>query len=148
MRKLNLDIVRVTGIVLLCTAFMPPSVMSGDFDFSKTLNCTFDNLIECIPTGECVKVKPAEVNLPDTIFIDYAKKTIATKEGGIKRTSLIENRKYIDGKLIVQGAEDGREDQQDGLGWTISVNDSTGKMTATGSGDEVAFVLFGSCTPE
>lgn len=146
MRKLGIGI--VTGSVLLCIAFMPPTVMAGDFDGSKPLNCTLDETIECLPEKECVKVKPAEVNLPETIFIDYANKTIATKEEGIKRTSPIENRKHIDGKLIVQGAEDGSADRQDGLGWTIAVNDSTGKMVATGSGNDVGFVLFGSCKPE
>lgn len=148
MRKLNLNIVRVTGILLLYIVFMPIAVMAGDFDGSKPLQCTFEETLECLPGGECSKVKPAEVNLPNTIFIDYANKTVATKEEGIKRTSPIENRKLIDGKLIVQGAEDGRADQKDGLGWTIAVNDSTGTMVATGSGNDVGFVLFGSCKPE
>lgn len=148
MRKLNADIVKLTGIALLCIAIMPLSIMAGDFDGSKPLHCTLEETIECLPGGECVKVKPAEVNLPDTIFIDYEKKTIATKEGDIKRTSPIENRKRIDGKMIIQGAEDGRADQKDGIGWTIAVNDSTGKMVVTGSGNDVGFVLFGSCKPE
>ena len=149
MSKLNMDIIKVTGIVFLCIGIiMPLSVMAGDFDGSKPLHCTLEETVECLPGGECTKVKPAEVNLPDTILIDYAKKTIATKEDGIKRTSPIENRKHIDGKLIIQGAEDGRADQQDGLGWTIAVNDSTGKMVATGSGNDVGFVMFGSCTPQ
>lgn len=148
MRKLNIDIVKLTGIALLCIAIMPLSVMAGDFDGSKPLHCTLVDTVECLPGGECTKVKPAEVNLPATIFIDYEKKTIATKEGGIKRTSIIENMEQIDGKLIIQGAEDGREDQKDGLGWTIAVNHSTGTMVATGSGNDVGFVMFGSCTPE
>ena len=148
MRKVNIDRVRVMGIIVLCLAAIPLSVMAGDFDGSKPLYCTLEETIECLPGGECIKVKPAEVNLPDTIFIDYANKTIATKEEGIKRTSHIENRKHIDGKLIVQGAEDGRKEQKDGLGWTIAVNDSTGKMVVTGSGNDVAFVLFGACKPE
>ena len=148
MRKLNTDIVKLTGIALLCIAFMPLTVMASDFDGSKPLHCTLDETIECLPGGECEKVKPAEVNLPDTIIIDYEKKTIATKEGDIKRTSPIENRKHIDGKLIIQGAEDGSKDQKDGIGWTIAVNDSTGKMVVTGSGNDVGFVLFGSCKPE
>jgi hypothetical protein len=148
MKKINRDIFKVTGIALLCIAIMPLSVMAGDFDGSKPLHCTLVDTIECLPGGECTKVTPAEVNLPDTILIDYEKKNIIVKEGDNKRASIIENMKHIDGKLIIQGAEDGVKEQRDGLGWTIAVNDSTGKMVATGSGDDVGFVIFGSCTPE
>ena len=148
MKKIDMDIVRVTGIALLCIAIIPLSVMAGDFDGSKPLHCTLVDTIECLPGGNCQKVDPAEVNLPGTILIDYAKKSITVKEGDNKRASTIENMEHIDGKLIIQGAEDGVKEQRDGLGWTIAVNDSTGKMVATGSGDDVGFVIFGSCTPE
>ena len=148
MKKIDMDIVRVTGIALLCIAIIPLSVMAGDFDGSKPLHCTLVDTIECLPGGECTKVTPSAVNLPDTILIDYEKKRIAVKGVDNKRTSIIENWEHIDGKLIIQGAEDGDKEQRDGLGWTISVNDSTGKMVATGSGDDVGFVMFGSCKPE
>jgi len=148
MKKIDIKIVRVMGIALLCIAIMPFSIMAGDFDGSKAIQCTLVDTIECLPGGECTKVTPAEVNLPDTIFIDYAKKSISVKKGDNKRTSIIENMEKIDGKLIIQGAEDGVKDQRDGLGWTIAVNDSTGKLVVTGSGDDVGFVIFGSCKLE
>ena len=87
------------------------------------------------------------VNFPDFLNIDFKKKRItATKGGAIQRTSKIENRENVDGKLIVQGAEDGLEGVKDGLGWSIAINESNGKMVLTGSGDEVGFVVFGACT--
>jgi hypothetical protein len=105
--------------------------------------------VQCVPGGECTEIEPEEVNLPDFLVINFKKKIItATKEGGLQRTSPIENRKLIDGKLIVQGAEDGVEGVKDGLGWTIAINESTGKMVLTGSGDDVGFVFFGACTPQ
>jgi hypothetical protein len=51
----------------------------------------------------------------------------------------------IDGKLILQGAEDGIEDVRDGIGWTAAISESTGKFIFTASGEEVAFVVFGAC---
>jgi hypothetical protein len=47
----------------------------------------------------------------------------------------------------MQGAEDGIEGVRDGLGWTLAIAEETGNMVLTGSGDEVAFVVFGACTP-
>ena len=132
-------------ILFLCT---PLHVFAaGVFDGSKPLNCAMMDVIECVPEGGCQEVTPQSVNFPDFLRIDFKKKRITeSKEGAIRRTSKIENRELIDGKLILQGAEDGIEGVKDGLGWSIAISQSTGKMVLTGSGDEVGFVVFGACT--
>ncbi|MCP4148938.1 MAG: hypothetical protein GY757_14420, partial [bacterium] len=48
---------------------------------------------------------------------------------------------------IIQGAEDGYESVRDGLGWTIAIAESSGKVVMTASGEQVAFVVFGACLP-
>jgi len=45
----------------------------------------------------------------------------------------------------LQGAEDGIEGVIDGLGWSLSISEDNWDMVLTGSGDEVGFVIFGSC---
>ena len=52
---------------------------------------------------------------------------------------------YLDGKLVLQGADDGLEDVRDGAGWTMSINESTGEMVMTTAGDGFAVVVFGAC---
>jgi hypothetical protein len=149
MSKLKMNIVKVIGITLLCLGIMPLSIMAGDFDGSKPLYCALMDTVQCLPGGECQEVEAEEVNLPNFLVIDFKKdKITTTKVRGNKRTSKIENKKLVDGKLIVQGAEDGAEGVKDGLGWSIAINDTTGKMVLTGSGDGVGFVFFGACTPE
>ena len=64
----------------------------------------------------------------------------------IKKNSSIENLEKIDGKVIIQGAEDGIEGVRDGLGWSLALAEDTGQMVLTASGDEVGFVMFGACT--
>ncbi len=54
----------------------------------------------------------------------------------------------VDGKLILQGAEDGYQSVRDGLGWTITIAEDTGRVVMTASGDKVAFVVFGACLPQ
>jgi hypothetical protein len=49
------------------------------------------------------------------------------------------NHKRENGKLILQGIEDGR-------GWSLVIVEETGKMSATIAGDQVGFVVFGNCT--
>ena len=73
-------------------------------------------------------------------FID-AKKLSAKKE-----ITTIERLEHIDGKLIIEGAQDGLENVRDGLGWTMAINEESGEMVLTAAGDRVGFVVFGACT--
>jgi hypothetical protein len=54
--------------------------------------------------------------------------------------------KRVDGKLILQGAEEGRPDVRDGFGWTIAIMEDSGHMVLSASGDMVAISAFGACT--
>jgi len=59
----------------------------------------------------------------------------------------IENLERIDGKLILQGVEDGYKEVRDGAGWRMAISEETGKMVLTESGNQVGFVVFGACVP-
>ena len=48
--------------------------------------------------------------------------------------------RMMDGTIILQGIEL--------RGWSAVINEQTGKMTVTVSGDDEAFVLFGVCTSQ
>jgi hypothetical protein len=149
MGKFTISKLMLMNIALLCIVFIPFPVTAGVFDGSKTLYCALMDTLQCLPGGECQEVEAEEVNLPDFIVINFKDKIITTtKEGNNKRSSKIESKKLVDGKLILQGAEDGAEGVRDGLGWSIAINETTGKMVLTGSGDEVGFVFFGACTPQ
>ena len=60
----------------------------------------------------------------------------------------IERVEEVDNKLIIQGAEQGREGVRAGFGWTIAIMEDTGDMVLTASGDLVGLVAFGACTPK
>jgi len=47
----------------------------------------------------------------------------------------------------LQGVEEGVENIDDGLAWSIAISKKTGKVVLSASGDGVAYVLFGTCTP-
>ena len=149
MEKLTIKKVLLMGIALLCIVCIPLSVTAGDFDGSKQLYCAIMDTVQCFPGGECEEVDVEAVNLPDFLILNFKKKIITTpdKEYG-ERDSEIESVKVVDGKLMVQGAEDGAEEQNDGLAWSFSINENSGKMVLTGSGNGVGFVFFGACIPK
>ena len=128
----------------LATGLLGWSAAAADFDGSKPLLCTAKQVIECPVAAGCAQVRSEIVGLPDFWRVDVAGGRItATGEDG--RESAIENVEHIDGKLILQGAEDGVEGVRDGTGWSAAIDEASGKMVATAAGDAVAFVLFGAC---
>ena len=142
MRNLQIYGIMVTIICL----FSFPAV-AGNFDGSKELLCAVMDLVECQPGGKCQQVTAEEVGIPNFLRIDFKKKKIsATFTNGSERSSTVENFEKIDGKVIIQGAEDGIEGETDGLGWSLAITEGTGKMVLTASGDDVGFVIFGACT--
>ncbi|MGD2076390.1 MAG: hypothetical protein PVI91_09065 [Gammaproteobacteria bacterium] len=123
------------------------SVSAGSFDGGQPLICASTEIMECIPGEGCNRVAADSVNAPQFMRIDFDAGSISSERSdGSRRISQIERHEIVDGKLMLQGAEDGVEDVRDGLGWTLSIAQETGRMTLSGSGDAVGFVIFGACT--
>ena len=110
-------------------------------DGSKNLLCATQSVNECVAGEHCEFVSPDSVNVPDFFIVDATNGII---ENAGKQTT-IERAENLDGKLILQGADDGVKDVRDGLSWTMVIDDTTGKMSLTGAGDGFAIVVFGAC---
>lgn len=133
---------------LLCVPIWPLLAIAGDFDGSKPLVCTVIEASECIAGEGCETVAPEEINLPRYLWVNVGQKTVQDKKAGDDaRKSQIQSVKQVDAKLILQGAEQGREDVRDGFGWTIAIMEDTGQMVLSAAGDLVAVAAFGTCTP-
>ena len=134
--------------VFLCSIIAASAVEAGDFDGTRPLLVSVIRAIECVPDGSCREVPLASVELPQFLKIDFSKKTIRPAAADDKTpATVIERQEVVDGKLILQGAEDGYEKMRDGLGWTMAISEDTGQVVLTASGEQVAFVAFGACLP-
>ena len=69
--------------------------------------------------------------------IDFTQRRVV----GPKRSSAIESITADENQLLLQGVELG-------YAWSISLNLQTGKTVSSLVGKDVAFVLFGACTPQ
>jgi hypothetical protein len=121
---------------------MSTSAMAVDFDGSKSLICASQTANECVMGKHCNHVAPASINIPDFFNVDVKGKVIS----GPAAKTPIERVEHLDGKLVLQGADDGVEGVRDGLGWTMTIDEETGKMTLGALGDGFAIVVFGACT--
>jgi len=136
------------GLILLCICIVPLISVAEDFDGSRPLLFSVISAMECTPDDGCRAVTIESLDLPRFLKIDLNKKTIdPVSESDTRPGSVIERMERVDGKLILQGAEDGYASVRDGLGWTIAIAEGTGKVVMTASGDQVAFVVFGACLP-
>ena len=135
------------GLVMLLICAVPFTALAGSFDGSKTLLCAPQSAVECGPDGSCQQVSPTSVNLPDFFQIDFKEKMITRVTGSEKhRGSKIKNMEVLDSKLVLQGADDGIENVRDGIAWSMTIAQDTGKLVASAAGDSEAFVIFGACT--
>jgi hypothetical protein len=123
-------------IVIVC---LPSQVFAGDFDGSKSLLCAIIEIYDCGAESECEKATPEEVNAPRFFKIDFKQKKISgTLESGQQRTTQIMGMVRDDGKLILQGVDQGR-------GWSAVISEVNGKVTLSGTGDQVVFAVFSAC---
>jgi hypothetical protein len=139
----------VTGsVAILLLLSLPFAAPAGDFEGIKPLLCSVNTVIECTPEDGCREVAPESVSLPSFLKVDFDKKRVkAARESDGNRNSDIKRMERLGGKLILQGSDEGIQEVRDGVGWTASVSEQTGKFVLTASGDEEAFIVYGACIP-
>ncbi len=134
------------GLSILLAGLPLTLPAAGTYDGSKRMMCASAEVVECVPHTGCQPVIAESVGAPRFIVVDVAQKKLSARFANDERSSAIERTESVDGKLMLQGVEDGLETERDGIGWTLSITEDLGDMVLTGSGDNVAFVIFGSCT--
>jgi hypothetical protein len=116
-------------------------------DGTEPVICALAETMECVPNEACHRVSAVSIGAPRFLRINFADGQITkVHPGGEGITTSIERSEVVEGKLILQGAEEGIEGVRDGLGWSLAIDQTSGNMVLTGAGDDVAFVIFGACT--
>jgi hypothetical protein len=110
---------------------------AGKHDGSTPLLCVPIAVTECGAEGECKRGTASSVNLPQFIRVDL--KAMTTRSEEEKRESPVKTVEHMNGKLILQGTQGER-------GWTMLIEEDTGRMSATVTADGEGFVVFGACT--
>ena len=130
-------------------SFLTTAASAGFFDGKTPLLCSVHQLFECDSPNACVAVTPGQIQGASHLNIDFSKKVVTKAGEKSAQKSTIESVKTnVDGKLIIQGIEDGEADVRDGAGWTISIMDPEGTMVMAVAGDGFAVVGLGACVPK
>jgi hypothetical protein len=137
---------RIYTAVISAALLYTGLAMAGDFEGDREMLCASQLVNECLPGSACNMVTAQDVNLPNFFHVDVTNRVITGKhDGGVEASTPIERIEQLDGKLILQGADDGNSSTPDGAGWTMVINANTGSMLLTAAGDGFAVVVSGAC---
>jgi hypothetical protein len=126
---------------------VPCALLAGSataLDTSKPLLCASIDVNECVDGNGCSEVLAEEVDAPTFFRIDLGKKQVRVTKDGLP--TKIEHLEEIEGRIVMQGVEEGNPDVNDGTGWTITIERDTARMVATATLHQAAIVIFGACT--
>jgi hypothetical protein len=147
MKNMKLRIV-VFGLLFLFF-ILPFYSYAGSFDGSTSLNGSVDKIVEINQTKIKNDVSPDTIGLPRRFVIDFTDKVLRpSKDSVIRKIIKIKNIESVENKLVLQGIDDGVENIDDGLAWSLVISKVTGKAILAASGDGVAYVVFGTCTTD
>ena len=134
-----MKIVRACAMVALMLG--PVAAWAEDFDGTKPLICASVDTLSCEPGVACESATADELNVPQFFRVNFDNKTIsATRPDGEERLTEMQSMELREGELVLQG-------KQGGFGWSAAITQGTGKLSLSAVGDQVAFVIFGACTP-
>jgi len=121
---------------LLLTACAGPA-MAANFDGTKVIICAVSTIMEC-DAGKCDRYAPPDTpaGAPAFFKIDVPGKLVTASAG---RKSPIAGSSQINGRLVIQGGENGR-------GWSATIDEDSGVMSAAVVDEDFTFSLFGACT--
>jgi hypothetical protein len=94
-------------------------------------------------------VTPADIRGMSHFNVDFQQKEITRAGVMSEQKSVINNvTADVDGKLMIQGVEDGVEDERDGASWSVSVMEPEGTMVLAIAGDGFGIIGLGACAPK
>jgi hypothetical protein len=130
----------VAACAIAATPFVSTAVSAAEMDGSSDIVCAATHIVACLEDGTCLQGQAKTFDLPELLVLDAENKVLrSTRESGIKAVSPVKNMELNGEQLVLQGVENSR-------GWDIAINAKTGRMSASGVGDDVSFLAHGTCT--
>ena len=120
-----------------CVILFGPVAAAAAADGVEALICETDRSFDCAPGSTCVEDDAEAIGLPSILRVDLKNdQVVGTMPDGTDLTADFTSEVQKDGRLVMTGV-------QAGLGWSMTVAQSTGTMALAISGDSIGFLVFG-----
>ncbi len=126
---------RIAGIASLALLLAPAAALAG-VNGAKPMLCAVTEAIECHHESECSRGSVESMNIPPFLRIEPGRKLMTEHKG--ERKTTVQTVTEKDGHIVLQGFEN--------RAFSVSISKETGRLTATATGPDAGFVLFGICT--
>lgn len=128
------------AIMAIAMLIAPFQTVSAGLDMKKPMICAVGEVFECNEATGCEPRTEKEANIPAFFNIEFDKKKVTSKKlDGQFRESDIGAAEELETVLIIKGT-------QNDQAWGLVVGKEEGTMSATVTGDQFSFVMFGDCT--
>jgi hypothetical protein len=116
------------------------AALADNLEGADRLLCAPEQIMICVEEADCYPAHGSELGVPAFVIVDLKNKKLqTTKSSRQTRTTAFSNMSRTDGKIFLQGVENGRA-------FSFVINEITGSLTVALSRDGVAVAVFGSCT--
>jgi hypothetical protein len=116
------------------------AALADNLEGADRLLCAPEQIMICVEEADCYPAHGSELGVPDFVIVDLKnKKMQTTKSSQQTRITAFSSMSRTDGKIFLQGVENGRA-------FSFVINEITGSLTVALSRDGVAVAVFGSCT--
>lgn len=139
---------KIVAVLVMNIIALTINAFAGDFDGSKQLSGTTRKIIEIRQHKIIDNVDPDTIGLPKNFLIDFDAKVLRpSKDSLVRKIISFKSVEHIENKIVMQGTDEGVEGIKDGLAWSLAISQKNGEAVLSASGDGVAYVVFGVCTP-
>jgi hypothetical protein len=126
------------GVLLLASS---ASARADDLSGANRILCTAVQATICTLEDGCEMGAPWDYNVPQFIEVDLEKLRLGTTPASNEnRSTPIRNVQREDGKIYLQGVEEGRA-------FSFVIEESTGFASIAVAREKVTVSVFGACTP-
>ena len=146
--RINRRAFSICLLVALCSMVFIVNADGGGFDGHKQLYGTTGKIIEINPYKILDNIDPDTVGIPRKFVVDFKSKTLhPTKDSLVRKSITFKSIEHIENMMILQGIDPGVEGVDDGLAWSLTISKTDGKAVLSASGEGIAYVVFGVCSP-
>ena len=129
------------SLVVGAIAAVPLMAQAGSLTGKEQFLCTSEEVTRCEAFRGCDSGSPSLWNMPSSVQVDLAKKTLSTpRTSGEHRSSPFTHLARENGRIFIQGMENGRV-------FSLVIAEDTGLASFALALDGTTISLFGACTP-